>query len=55
MIEEYHLLQFLFILMYGPIAPSSSIVASWYQLMRSTAFLTDQKYVSWDSYTLGCC
>ncbi|KAF3940759.1 hypothetical protein ABW19_dt0207148 [Dactylella cylindrospora] len=42
----YHLLQFLFILMCGPISPSGTVVSSWYTQMGSTGFLTDQKFLS---------
>ncbi|KAF3927231.1 hypothetical protein ABW20_dc0106606 [Dactylellina cionopaga] len=37
---------FLFLLIYGPVSPSGSIVSSWYQCMGSTGFLTDQKFLS---------
>ncbi|RVD81742.1 uncharacterized protein DFL_009591 [Arthrobotrys flagrans] len=42
----YHCLRFLFLLIYGPISPSGTIVSAWYQCMGSTAFLTDLKFLS---------
>ncbi|EPS40769.1 hypothetical protein H072_5341 [Dactylellina haptotyla CBS 200.50] len=46
LINIYHCLQFLFLLIYRPISPSGKIVSSWYQCMGSTAFLTDHKFLS---------
>ncbi|KAK6514127.1 hypothetical protein TWF506_008548 [Arthrobotrys conoides] len=46
LVNIYHCLQFLFLLIYGPISPSGTIVSAWYQCMGSTAFLTDLKFLS---------
>ncbi|KAK6523935.1 hypothetical protein TWF281_001897 [Arthrobotrys megalospora] len=42
----HHCLQFLFLVVYGPVSPSGTIVSAWYQCMGSTAFLTDLKFLS---------
>ncbi|KAF3080264.1 hypothetical protein TWF102_000436 [Orbilia oligospora] len=46
LVNIYHCLKFLFLLIYGPISPSGTIVSAWFQCMGSTAFLTDLKFLS---------